>query len=132
MHDTQTFLSRYRMHHFPHSDERFAALDKGAAVLHSGPSASPAQNPCSHVLGIYRVRARILAKRDTQYTRGVLANVIALRGELEKTPDEPCQVWIFTKPPPFNFRVFEAPESKRILGRTLGIDPRLVDPQSTP
>ena len=110
---------------FRHSEELLAAISVGQCSLNA--SALSGRLPsCGHLLGIYRQRVKHLHGFSTQHAITIREDCEALVRELGITPDEPCRIWIF-KSEAQDFSVFEAIESRRILGCVRSVDKREVD-----
>lgn len=111
------FLSRYGQQEFPYSNELLSQLHRGGSRVVAGPGIPADGNnlPCSHYALIYEQRAQCLAAaggtKAEQYEifRGLVEN-------LERTPNEPCQLWVFWLPDGSSFGVLEKTTNEAIAG----------------
>jgi hypothetical protein len=120
----ELFLSRHGHALFHHSQELLSGLRSGVCRLTSGPDKTP--SPCSHLLHIYRFRAEHLRRFSSAHARSILEDVEHLCTELAVRPNSTCVGWSFSAPPYFNYGVFEASDTHRLLGCIKAIDRRLV------
>lgn len=123
------FLARYSEAEFPNREVLFDAIQSGSCHLHWGGDSTSKPLSGSHYLRIYAVREQLLGRRNTFYAQQRRQEIAALLRELEKTPDELVQLWIFLLAGDSAVVVFVGITSRRILGCTQGMDQRLADPE---
>lgn len=126
MHELSDFLRRYENTPFRHSETLLPALLSGKCILARTPAADHNLMPCRHYLEIYQHRAQTLLHYKSVYPQSLREDAVALCHELIKNPDEPSRLWVFTMPPYFEFAVFEAINSRRILGCFCFIDRNII------
>ncbi|HEX4950234.1 MAG TPA: hypothetical protein VFZ34_26440 [Blastocatellia bacterium] len=123
------FLKISKTSNYRHREQLMVELQTGQTVLQPHSDADKNWLPCRHYLEIYQRRARYAQQymTATEHVVGLTNDCLALCEELVKTPDEPVEIWSFTKQPYFNYAVFVGANSHHILGCILGVDDRLID-----
>jgi hypothetical protein len=115
---------------FRHRERLLAELDSGQTIFRTHTANEATSLTCSQYLAIYRRRGEHISELATAHAFSLREDVLALCKELEKPPDEPVRIWSFSKPPYYDYDVFEGAETRRILGCILGVDDRLIDNQT--
>ena len=126
MGEVETFLKRHERTRFRHSEELIACIKSGECALQMSPGLTAAPVPTDRLLQIYQRRAEHLKQFDSPHAQHSCEDVLALCEELKRVPDESVQFWSFSKPPHFEYSVFESSKSHEILGCILGVDKRQI------
>ena len=110
--NTQRFLDLYERQKFKYSKSLFKSIKKGAFTK---VWVYPRSQPCNDLSKVWKERAWMFEKNGFSPNKKLLKECLSLVDTLSEYPEEPCQLWRF-EGCPNNYSVFEAKQSKRIVG----------------
>lgn len=125
MPSTQDFIAQYGSQVFNQSDVLLGGLRDGSIQFESASTESSQLNRV--YLDIYQFRLERLRKTSfSDHGRAVAADVEDLCVHLAEHPESPCDLWIFSQRPYFNYSVFVTRDCRLVAGCIRGVDARLL------
>jgi hypothetical protein len=119
----QKFIELCGNSSFPHREELLRGINTREYLFES---VSNSQVSAKELAGIYKIKAQIAGRNNSDHARRLVGDTLKFVVELEKVPNDNVNFWHFSINESSQYTAFEGIDSQKILGCILTVDKRKV------